>query len=110
MESWAEGGEGLLDPAGTTSWNQAGTSGHSRHDVTVLTVKCDKRQSGQYSTYKYSTILIAACIMSLVISVPTSMYQEKRPSKYKAQLHDCGVPEKIQVLIPEKCSNKTREG
>ena len=36
MESKTEGGEGLVDPAQTTSWTQVGTSGHSRHGVTEL--------------------------------------------------------------------------
>ena len=54
MESQTEGREGLVDPARTTSKTQAGTSGHSRHDVTDPMVKYDKRQAGQYVAYKYS--------------------------------------------------------
>ena len=111
MESQTEGREGLVDPAQTNSQTQAVTSGHSRNDMTDPMVKNDKRQTGQYGTYKYSAwtmltsvfrqlariqtrvqILIAACIMSLVSSVHTSMYQKKRPSKYKAQLYDTLEP------------------
>ena len=49
-------------------------------------------------------VLIAACILRMVSSVPTLAMREQRPSKYKAQMFDCGVPGKIQVLISEKCS------
>ena len=56
-------------------------------------------------------MLVAACILSLVSSVPTILSKEQRPSKYKAQLFDCGVPGKIQVLqIPETCSEDSNEG
>ena len=56
-------------------------------------------------------ILITACILSMVSLVPTLTNKEKRPSKYKAQLFDWGVPGKIQVLqIPEKCSEDSNEG
>ena len=39
MESRAEGKDGLVDPVQKTLHTQAGTSGHSRHDVTDPTVK-----------------------------------------------------------------------
>ena len=41
----------------------------------------------------------------MVSSVATLTKREQRPSKYKTQMFDCGVPRKIQVLqIPEKVS------
>ena len=47
-------------------------------------------------------MLVSACILSMVNSVPTTLSYEQRPNKYKAQLFDCGVPGKIQVLkVPE---------
>ena len=47
----------------------------------------------------------------MVNSVPTILSKEQRPSKYKAQLFDCGVMAKIQVLqIPETCSEDSNEG
>ena len=56
-------------------------------------------------------MLVSACILSMVNSIPTILSKEQRPSKYKAQLFDCGVPGKIQVLqIPETCSEDLNEG
>ena len=52
-------------------------------------------------------VLITACILSMVSSAPTLTNREQRPSKYEAQMFDCGVPGKIQVLqIPSEDSNK----
>ena len=55
-------------------------------------------------------VLIAACILRMVSSVPTLAMREQRPSKYKAQMFDCGVPGKIQGLLSEKCSNEFSKG
>ena len=55
-------------------------------------------------------VLIAACILSMVSSVSTLVMREQRPSKYKAQMFDCGVPGKIQVLISQKCSKESSKG
>ena len=99
-------------------------------DITRRVVKRDKRQAGHHHGFKYYgwtmltsvfkltlrmqawvQILIAACILSMVSSVPTLTHKDRRPSKYKAILFDCGVPGKIQVLqIPERCSEDSNEG
>ena len=57
-------------------------------------------------------VLITACILSMVSSAPTLTNREQRPSKYKAQLFDWGVPGKIHVLpIPERrCKDSNKEG
>ena len=56
-------------------------------------------------------LLVSARILSMVNSFPTILSKEQRPSKYKAQLFDCGVPGKIQVLqIPETCSEDSNKG
>ena len=56
-------------------------------------------------------MLVAACIMSMVSLVLILLSKEQRPSKYKAQLCDWGVPGKIKVLqIPETCSEDSNEG
>ena len=39
-------------------------------------------------------MLVSACILIIVNSIPTILSKEQRPSKYKAQLFDCGVPGK----------------
>ena len=50
------------------------------------------------------------CMDCVIISLQALMNNEKRPSKYKAQLFDCEVPGKIQVLqIPEKCREDSNE-
>ena len=47
----------------------------------------------------------------MVNSVPTILSKKQRQSKYKAQLFDCGVPGKIQVLqISETCSEDSNKG
>ena len=39
------------------------------------------------------------------------MDKDPKPSKYTAQLFDCGVPGKIQLLqIPETCDEASKEG
>ena len=44
-------------------------------------------------------------------STPMMLNKEQRPSKYTAQLFDCGVPGKIQLLqIPETCDEGSKEG
>ena len=77
-------------------------------------VKEDKEQNGHYcgynnyawvmltSVFKLTStmqagihMLVAACRLSMVSSVRTLMNKKQRPSKYKAQLFDCGVPGKI---------------
>ena len=56
-------------------------------------------------------MLLSACILSMVNSIPTILSKEQRPSKYKAQLFDCRVPGKIQVLQkPATCSEDFNEG
>ena len=93
-------------------------------------VKEDKEQTGHYCGYNnYAWVmltsvfkltlrmqagihmLVAACRLSMVSSVRTLMNKKQRPSKYKAQLFDCGVPGKIQVLqISETSSGDSNEG
>ena len=56
-------------------------------------------------------MLISACILIMVKSTPTILSEELRPSNYKAQLFDCRVPGKIQVLqIPETCNEDSEGG
>ena len=55
-------------------------------------------------------VLIAACILRMVSSVPTLAMREQRPSKYKAQMFDCRVPGIIQGLLSEKCSKESSKG
>ena len=47
----------------------------------------------------------------MLSSVSTLTNKERRPSKYKAQLFDCGVPGKMQVLqIPERYDEDSNKG
>ena len=56
-------------------------------------------------------MLVSACILSMVNSIPMILSKEKRLSKNKAQLFDCRVPGKMQVLqIPETCSEDSNGG
>ena len=133
MESWrrrTKGGRGLAEDAVETLISQASTSASSEDEVTRRTVKGDKGQAGHHRGYKYYAwtvltlvfkltlrmqtwvqILITAFILSMVSSAPTLKNKEKRPSKYKVQPFDCGVPGKIQILqIPEKCSKDSNNG
>ena len=49
--------------------------------------------------------------LSTMKSTPKMPSKELRPSKYKAQLFDCGVVGKIQVLqIPETCDEDSEGG
>ena len=44
-------------------------------------------------------------------STPVMTDKQQRPSKHTAQLFDCGVPGKIQLLqIPETCDEGSKEG
>ena len=122
--------KGLLNhPLGDTP-SLDGTSASSSDCVTRWTVKGDIEQNGHCREYNYYMwvmltsvfkltsrvqagihMLVAACIMSMVSSVPTILSKEERPSKYKAQLFDFGIPGKIQVLqIPETCSEDSNKG
>ena len=56
-------------------------------------------------------ILISTCIWGMMESTPMVLNKEQRPSMYTAQLFDCGVPGKIQLLqIPETCDEGSKEG
>ena len=82
----------------------------------VLAVQMTSRDE-RYKVFKlmlrmqtWMQVLIAACVLSMVSSVPTLSMRAERPSKYKAQMFDCGEHGKIQVLqIPEKCSEDSNE-
>ena len=115
-------GRGLVNHAQRTTPSLASTSTGRADYVTRGTVKQIREQDGQYRRYKYYVwviktsvfkliskmkmilMLISASILSMVKSTPMMLSKEQRLSKYKAQLFDCGVPGKIQVLqIPETC-------
>ena len=121
--------QGLLNHALGDMPSQASTSASSADCVKRRTVKGDKEQNGHCHEFKsYMWVMLtsvfkltsrmqagihmhSACILSMVSSVPLILSKEQRPSKYKAQLFDCGVPGKIQVLqIPETCSEDSNEG
>ena len=56
-------------------------------------------------------ILISTCLWGTTKSTPVIMDKDPRPSKYTAQLFDCRVPGKIQLLqIPETCDGTVKEG
>ena len=82
----------------------------------VLAVQMTSRDE-RYKVFKlmlrmqtWMQVLIAACILSMVSSVPNLTKREQRPSQHKAQMFICGVPGKIQVLqIPENCSEDSNK-
>ena len=56
-------------------------------------------------------MMISIYIWSLGQTNPMDKIREPLPSKYSAQLFDCGVPGKIQLLqIPETCEERSEEG
>ena len=57
-------------------------------------------------------LFIAACIVSMVNSIPTLASKEMRPCKYKTQLFDCGVPGKIKYSRYQRnaMKNQASEG
>ena len=112
---------GLVNHAQRITPSLASTNTGRADYVTRQTVEQIREQNGHCRGYKYYMwviktlvfkltsrmqavilMLVSACILSMVNSIPTILSKEQRPSKYKAQLFDCGVPGKIQVLqIPE---------
>ena len=113
---------GLLNHALGDTLSLASTCASSADCITRRTVKGNIEQNGHCRKYKYYVWVmltsvfkltsrmqagihkpVTTCILSMVSSVPTILSKEQRTSKYKAQLFDCGVPRKIQVLqIPER--------
>ena len=62
------------------------------------------------SCYPYDSVCMHTACMH-TCSVSTILSKEQRPSKCKAQLFDCGVTVKIQVLqIPETCTEDSNKG
>ena len=56
-------------------------------------------------------LLISTCIWSMKKSTPMVLNKEQKPIKYTAQLFDCGVSGKIQLLqILETCDEGSKEG
>ena len=56
-------------------------------------------------------IMISTYVWSLGQTNPMDKIREPLPSKYSAQLFNCGVPGKIQLLqVPETCEEKSEEG
>ena len=56
-------------------------------------------------------ILISTCLLGMMKSTPVTTDKDPRPSKYTAQLFDCWVPGKIQLLqIPKTCDEASKEG
>ena len=56
-------------------------------------------------------MLVSTCIWGMMESTPIVLNKEQRPSKYTAQLFDCGVSGKIQLLqIPEIYNEGLKEG
>ena len=56
-------------------------------------------------------LLISTCIWSMMEFTSMMLNKEQRTSKYTAQMIDCGVPGKIQLLqIPETCEGASKEG
>ena len=113
----------------TAPLSGASTSVHSGDVILRWTVKGDKRQAGHHHGYKCYTgtmltsvfkltlrmqawvkILITACILSMVSLAPYLTNKERRPSKYKVQMFDCGVPGKMQVFQKGAVMIPTREG
>ena len=96
-----DGEEDRINRTGNGSWRKH-TKGGRR-----LVVTGDKETAEHHHRYKYyegtwvtsvfklmsrmqtwMQVLIAACILSMVSSVPTLVMREQRPSKYKAQMFD----------------------
>ena len=56
-------------------------------------------------------ILITTCLCGMMKSTFVMTDKDQQPSKYTAQLFDCGLPGKIQLLqIPETCDGASNEG
>ena len=56
-------------------------------------------------------LLIYTCLWGLMKSTPVITDKDSRPSKYTAQLFDCGVPRKFQLLQTlEICDEGSKEG
>ena len=54
--------------------------------------------------------MISTYVWNLGQTNPMAGIKEPLPSKYSAQLFDCGVPGKIQLLqIPETCEDRSAE-
>ena len=54
-------------------------------------------------------ILISTCLLGMTKSTPVMTDKDPRPSNYTAQLFDCGVLGKIQLLqIPEICDEASK--
>ena len=119
-----------MNHARRTELGQAGTSPDRPGCLTGRTVKFIEEGYGHCMRYKHgmwvikSTVfslisriqamvlmLISTCIWGMMEFTPMLLNKEQRPSKYTAQLFDCGVPGKIQLLqIPETCDEGSKEG
>ena len=56
-------------------------------------------------------ILISTCLWGTTKPNPVMTDKDPRPSKYTAQLFDCGVPGKIHLFqIPETCDGASKKG
>ena len=123
-------GKGLVNQARRTVLSQAGTSPDGTGCFTGRTVKAIEERGRHCRGYKHylwvvkTTVfnlilrmqavvcmLISTCILSMMESTPMVLNKEQRPSKYTAQLFDCGISGKIQLLqIPETCDEGSKEG
>ena len=78
-----------------------------------ITYLRDLRTSVYNWVYKMKGVLImiiSSYIWNLGQTNPTVGNKEPFPSKYSAQLFDCGVPRKIQLhQIPETCKDESTE-
>ena len=121
--------KGLVNYVRRAVQSQDGISPDETGCVTGRTVNSTEKQGGQYRRNKQCMwiikatlfylilrmqaavlILISTCIWGMMKSNPVMMNKVQRPSKYTAQLFDCGVPRKMQLLqIPETCDEGPKE-
>ena len=110
--------------------SQTGTSAGRVGCAIGHMVNLKGEEGGQYGRHKYNKwtvkdtvfnlllrmqavvlILISTCLWGMTKSTPVMMDKDPQPSKYTAQLFDCGVPGKIQLLrITETCDGASKEG